>query len=361
MDVATMDQDAGAGSEAGHDYAEKAKARKSGPSLMRKCIELADKANVFASFVYWDPTHKCHRVAAQMPEGETLPDLNRLVAEALAGRLPEPRMAPKKVPSRRQPNTTGAGRQAGKPQQVARPLRRSTRMRRTGRSDATSSDVYIFRGDSEGAPEAEITNGGSGRDRGSGSDSHSAGSGHFRGDVSSCSDSNSILVRSSLTSSHEVSVAFESDLSRPVVQGGGTEAAADCSLPGSMEASVVGGHVPVIGQSTEAMSFADESLLHAFGADMAVTEAAAAPSLSIAQQADTSTTALPQPEQYPVSTRASLPRPGILASDAWRRMAQNALGIVNLLLTSEPRSMQAELGLSPLQRGWVQPGQVAIR
>ncbi|KAJ2978734.1 hypothetical protein NQ176_g3656 [Zarea fungicola] len=127
-----------------------------------------------------------------------------------------------------------------------------------------------------------------------------------------------------------------------------------------MEASVVGGHVPVFGQSTEAMSFSDESLLHAFGADVAGTEAAAAPSLSMAQQADTSTTALPQPGQHPVSTRASLPRPGILATDAWRRMAQNALGIVNLLLTSEPRSMQAGLGLSPLQHGWVQPGQVAI-
>ncbi|KAJ2981947.1 hypothetical protein NQ176_g1713 [Zarea fungicola] len=161
---------------------------------------------------------------------------------------------------------------------------------------------------------------------------------------------------------HEASVAFESDLGRTAAQGGGTEAAAHCSLPSSMEASVVGGHVPVLGQSTEAMSFSDESLLNTFGADMASTEVAAAPSLSMAQQADTSTTALPQPGQHPVSTRTSLslPRPGILASDAWRRMAQNALGIVNFLLTSEPRSMQAGLGLSPLPHGWIQPGQVAI-
>lgn len=74
-----MEQDAHPGTEAAHDYAEKAKARKSGPSVLRKTEELADGANVFAAMVYWDPTHKYHRIAARLPEGETLPDLNRLV------------------------------------------------------------------------------------------------------------------------------------------------------------------------------------------------------------------------------------------------------------------------------------------
>jgi hypothetical protein len=58
---------------------EKAKVRKSGPSLIRKTMELAKKGRVLAVTVYWDPTHGCHRVAAQLPDGESVPDLNRLV------------------------------------------------------------------------------------------------------------------------------------------------------------------------------------------------------------------------------------------------------------------------------------------
>ena len=58
---------------------EKAKVRKSGPSLIRKTIELAKKGRVLAVTVYWDPTHRCHRVAVQLPDGESVPDLNRLV------------------------------------------------------------------------------------------------------------------------------------------------------------------------------------------------------------------------------------------------------------------------------------------
>lgn len=83
MDEASMDQNAGTGREAEHGYSEKAKARKSGPSLLRKSEELADKANVFAAAIYWEPTHKCHRIAARLPEGETLPDLNKLVCSCL--------------------------------------------------------------------------------------------------------------------------------------------------------------------------------------------------------------------------------------------------------------------------------------
>lgn len=98
-------------------------------------LELPDEANVVVATVYWDPTHKCHRIATELPEGETLPDLNRLVcidkdtgarqsprnsitsrkakvAEALARRLPAssaPPMNRKGLP-RRRANTTGAGR-----------------------------------------------------------------------------------------------------------------------------------------------------------------------------------------------------------------------------------------------------------
>lgn len=62
-----------------HSTQEKAKARKSGPSILRKAEELAEVAHTFVAFIYWDPTHLCHRVAARLPEGETLPDINSLV------------------------------------------------------------------------------------------------------------------------------------------------------------------------------------------------------------------------------------------------------------------------------------------
>lgn len=42
--------------------------------------ELACRAHVFAASVYWDPAHKCYRVAAQLPKGEPAPDLNGLVS-----------------------------------------------------------------------------------------------------------------------------------------------------------------------------------------------------------------------------------------------------------------------------------------
>ncbi|KAM4067446.1 hypothetical protein HRG_001380 [Hirsutella rhossiliensis] len=60
---------------------EKAKARKSGPSVLQKTKDLGVLANVFAATVHWDPTHRCHRVAVHLPEGETVPD----IADALTG------------------------------------------------------------------------------------------------------------------------------------------------------------------------------------------------------------------------------------------------------------------------------------
>lgn len=64
----------------GHTVQEKAKARKSGPSAKQKTLELGEKANVIAFMGYWDPTHLCFRAAVHLPEGETLPDVNRLVS-----------------------------------------------------------------------------------------------------------------------------------------------------------------------------------------------------------------------------------------------------------------------------------------
>ncbi|KAM4067546.1 hypothetical protein HRG_012299 [Hirsutella rhossiliensis] len=61
---------------------EKAKARKSGPSVLQKTKDLGVLANVFAATVHWDPTHLCHRVAVHLPEGETVPDLADTLAES---------------------------------------------------------------------------------------------------------------------------------------------------------------------------------------------------------------------------------------------------------------------------------------
>lgn len=319
-------------------------------------------------------------------QGETLPDLNRLVrigldvdvakslrrgianhkekvSEALAGRLPEPSVQPKKkrVTSRRRTNATGAGRRAGKTQQVKRPLRRSARMHQTTGSETAGNDVYTFRGDSEGAPDAEATNGGS-----SSSDGRYSGSsgGLFGSKSSSYHGFNTTHERSPVGSEHRISASRQSDPGCIATQGGGTGSAADCSPPRSMETSAAEGGTQVFGQPTEAMNLLDESFFTNFGADMAVTEAAAAPPpMGIPRQENAyrSTAALLQLGQQVSFRRAAAPKPGLLASETWRRMAQNALGIVNLLLAPEPSGTQAGLGMPPLQHGWMQQGQVAIR
>lgn len=63
-----------------HDVREKATALNSGSNLLRKPEELGDKANVFAMVTFWSPTLQCHRVVIHLPEGETLPNLNKLVS-----------------------------------------------------------------------------------------------------------------------------------------------------------------------------------------------------------------------------------------------------------------------------------------
>ncbi|ODA82746.1 hypothetical protein RJ55_01255 [Drechmeria coniospora] len=69
-----------------HSIQQKAKARKSGPSVLQKIEELGRLANIFAATVHWDPTHLCFRIAVHLPEGETVPDLNGLIANDLARR-----------------------------------------------------------------------------------------------------------------------------------------------------------------------------------------------------------------------------------------------------------------------------------
>lgn len=63
-----------------HTLQQKAKARKSGPSIRDKTEKLAKGANVFAAVIYWDPTHLVHRVTAHNPEGGEIPDLNSMVS-----------------------------------------------------------------------------------------------------------------------------------------------------------------------------------------------------------------------------------------------------------------------------------------
>lgn len=67
------------GEAAEYDRSDKDMVRKRGRTLLKKSIELAELGRVFVAAVYWDPTHKHCHVAARLPEGETIPDLNRLV------------------------------------------------------------------------------------------------------------------------------------------------------------------------------------------------------------------------------------------------------------------------------------------
>ncbi|KAI9155828.1 hypothetical protein HJFPF1_08417 [Paramyrothecium foliicola] len=62
-----------------YDDKEKAKARKSGPSLLNKTIELGESARIFAATIYWEPTHRLYEVAAYLPEGEFTPRVHNLV------------------------------------------------------------------------------------------------------------------------------------------------------------------------------------------------------------------------------------------------------------------------------------------
>ncbi len=64
------------------DYTEKekAKARKSGLSILRKVDELGSSARVLSLVLYWEPTHKEYRLGAHVPEGWEIPDVNALVS-----------------------------------------------------------------------------------------------------------------------------------------------------------------------------------------------------------------------------------------------------------------------------------------
>lgn len=57
----------------------KAKARKSGPSLLSKTKQLGHGADVFALAIYFDPTHKTYQIQICNPEGAEVPDVNRMV------------------------------------------------------------------------------------------------------------------------------------------------------------------------------------------------------------------------------------------------------------------------------------------
>ncbi|KAJ3495023.1 hypothetical protein NLG97_g3694 [Lecanicillium saksenae] len=335
---------------------EKAKVRKSGPSLIRKTIELAQKGRVLAVMVYWDPTHRCHRVAAQLPDGESVPDLNRLVAEALAGRLPEPKAQRKRVLARRGPRTTRADQRRGKTQRSRPPLRRSARTRHARRIEPASDDIYTFREDSEEAPEAESTNG-SDSDNGSdnGSD-HSGSESAGHGSYDTVPESLFGSIHTSPLSLAPNGNAAVQDTTGCITTVGGT---AGCHPPGSVDASAAEGHALESGQPNATVNFGSGPLVNGFGAYMVANQEAALPSVGIARQDGVSSAAATQQSWQPVASGASQPWPGIQAGEAWRRVVRNALGIVDLLLSPESGTMQGELTTPVLQDSWAQKGRVA--
>lgn len=72
------------GTDAQQEYTtqEKAKARKSGPSLISKTKALGMKARVFAMHLFYDPTHRVLKGTAHVPAGEKPPpNLQEMVSE----------------------------------------------------------------------------------------------------------------------------------------------------------------------------------------------------------------------------------------------------------------------------------------
>ncbi|KAJ3473134.1 hypothetical protein NLG97_g10496 [Lecanicillium saksenae] len=69
-------------------------ADKLGSCLLRKSASLAERAHIFTAFVYRDPANGSYKVSAYLPEGDSMPDLNGLVADALAERLIKQRTKP---------------------------------------------------------------------------------------------------------------------------------------------------------------------------------------------------------------------------------------------------------------------------
>lgn len=64
----------------GHNARQKAKARKSGPSILKKTVELGVVADTLSVTVHWEPTHHEYRIAMHVPEGWPFPDFNGLVS-----------------------------------------------------------------------------------------------------------------------------------------------------------------------------------------------------------------------------------------------------------------------------------------
>lgn len=58
---------------------QKVKLCRSGPSLLRKTLALGEKVNVFSLAVYYNATYDWMEVMVHLPDGQKLPDLNRLV------------------------------------------------------------------------------------------------------------------------------------------------------------------------------------------------------------------------------------------------------------------------------------------
>lgn len=62
-----------------HTRQQKIKLCRSGPSLLRKTLALGEKANVFSLAVYHNATYNRLEAVVHLPEGEKIPDVNRLV------------------------------------------------------------------------------------------------------------------------------------------------------------------------------------------------------------------------------------------------------------------------------------------
>ncbi|UKZ78693.1 hypothetical protein TrVFT333_006439 [Trichoderma virens FT-333] len=126
---------------------EKAKARKSGPSLLSKTKELGIGANVFAFTVYFDPTYFDLPFELHFPEGmklSDLPDVNKMIKQALSGEAPKLNRQ-----RRRPPNSSQSHHAARPPHKVRRSARRRARESKVMEKQSTRQEVIHLNSSSD--------------------------------------------------------------------------------------------------------------------------------------------------------------------------------------------------------------------
>ncbi|KAK4071567.1 hypothetical protein Purlil1_13367 [Purpureocillium lilacinum] len=143
-----------------HSLQQKAKARRSGPKALQKAKNLGALANITTFMGYWDPTHLRFRIAVHVPEGETPPDVNSLIENALAeSDSPDPRLGHQTLPHSMRST------RRSKRQQALREIERAGTRTPPQPPPTVATTPCTFLGSSPDEAQQRITDGNSDSDR----------------------------------------------------------------------------------------------------------------------------------------------------------------------------------------------------